>query len=144
MTTTPTLSEIVSEFSCLTAWEDRYSKLIALAKNLDPYPEEYRTDEFLVSGCQSQVWLHPRLYEGRMYFTADSDAIIVRGIVALIVIAYSGRTPAEVLADDAGFLMEMGLSDHLSPSRTNGILAMIRQIKLYARAYAAVLAKETK
>ncbi len=137
--------EIIREFSEIAEWEDRYRQLIQLGRSLPPYPEEHRTEDFKVKGCQAQVWLHPALTpEGRVCFDADSDAALVRGLVALVLRVYSDATPREVIDAEPTFVREIGLADHLSPTRANGLAAMIRQIKLYGVAYQSMLDAKRK
>lgn len=121
--------EIVDDFSMYEEWLDKYEYLIELGKDLPPYPEQDKTDERLVRGCQSRVWLDWRMEEGRLFFSADSDAIITKGIISLLIRVYSGRTPEEILADDFSFLNRIGLKENLSPTRSNGLLSMIRTIR---------------
>lgn len=127
-----TQEEIVQEFALLESWEDRYAHLIEMGRELPRLPPEARTDDKLVKGCQSSVWLLARREDGRMIYEAESDALIVEGLIALLLRVYSNRTPAEVLAADTSFLDRVGLSRHLSPSRTNGLHSMIRHIRRYA------------
>jgi cysteine desulfuration protein SufE len=128
-------NEIVTEFSGLTDWEDRYKKLIELGKTLPDLPDSKKLEDFKVKGCQSQVWIHARMENGRVLFEADSDAILVRGLVALLLRVYSNATPAEILATPPDFVKEIGLETKLSPSRANGLFSMIKQIKFYAMAF---------
>lgn len=121
--------EIVDDFSMYEEWLDKYEYLIELGKDLPPYPEQDKTDERLVRGCQSRVWLDWRMEEGRLFFSADSDAIITKGIISLLIRVYSGRTPEEIIADDFSFLNRIGLKENLSPTRSNGLLSMIRTIR---------------
>ena len=129
--------EIVEEFSVFDDWLDRYNYLIELGNALPELDPAYRTGEYLINGCQSKVWLHAELEEGKMKFSADSDAIIVRGIVALLVKVLNGRTPAEILENELFFIDDIGLRQNLSPTRSNGLLAMVKKMKLYAMAYQA-------
>lgn len=129
--------EIVEEFSVFDDWLDRYNYLIELGNALPELDPAYRTSEYLINGCQSKVWLHAELEDGKMKFNADSDAIIVRGIVALLVKVLNDRTPAEILGNELFFIDEIGLRQNLSPTRSNGLLAMIKKMKLYAMAYQA-------
>ena len=124
---------IVEEFSMYDEWLDRYEYLIELGRNLAPYPEEKRSDDHLIKGCQSRVWLDWTLRDGALYFTADSDAIITKGIISLLIDVYSGRTPEEIAADDFAFLEEIGLRENLSPTRANGLVSMIETIRTAAR-----------
>ena len=120
---------IVEDFSLYEEWLDKYEYLIELGKSLEPFPEEKKTEDRLIKGCQSRVWLDSELRDGRLFFTADSDAIITRGIISLLVSVYSGRTPEEVAGDDFGFVQEIGLKENLSPTRANGLVSMIERIK---------------
>ena len=124
---------IVEEFSMYDEWLDRYEYLIELGRNLAPYPEEKHSDDHLIKGCQSRVWLDWTLRDGALYFTADSDAIITKGIISLLIDVYSGRTPEEITADDFAFLEEIGLRENLSPTRANGLVSMIETIRTAAR-----------
>lgn len=133
--------QIVAEFSGLSDWEDRYKKLIELGKALPELPDSKKTEDSKVKGCQSQVWMHARLDNGQIVFEADSDAILVRGLVALLLRVYSGATPAEILATPPDFVKEIGLESKLSPSRANGLFSMIKQMKYYAMAYQAMASR---
>lgn len=132
-----TQKDIVEEFSVFEDWLDRYNYLIELGNDLPAIDPKYRTSEFLINGCQSKVWLHAELVDGKIYFKADSDAIIVKGIVALLVKVLNGRTPAEILENELFFIEDIGLSQNLSPTRSNGLLAMMKKMRLYAMAYQA-------
>ena len=121
--------EIVDDFSMYDEWLDKYEYLIELGKNLASYPEEKKTDDRLIKGCQSRVWLDWSMEEGRLYFSADSDAIITKGIISLLISVYSGRTPEEIAADDFSFLGRIGLKENLSPTRANGLVSMIQTIR---------------
>ena len=127
--------EIVEEFSVFDDWMDKYNYLIDLGKGLEGLDSKYKTKDYLIEGCQSKVWLYPELKDGKVYFKAESDAIITRGIVALLVKVVSGRTPPEILDTDLHFIDDIGLKQNLSPTRSNGLLAMVKQMKLYALAY---------
>ncbi|MBQ8336526.1 MAG: SufE family protein [Bacteroidaceae bacterium] len=126
---------IIEEFSGFDDWLDRYQLLIDLGSEQEPLPAEYKTDNNLIEGCQSRVWLQADFVDGKIIFRAESDALIVKGIVALLIQVYSGRTPDEILESDLYFIKEIGLSEHLSPTRSNGLLAMIKQMRLYALAF---------
>lgn len=127
---------VIEEFQKLSGWEDRYKKIIALGKEMPSLDDSQKTEEAKVKGCQSQVWLHSRLGEDKkLYFTGDSDALLVKGLVALVLKIYSGSHFDEILKSEPNFLTELGLSQNLTPSRANGLAAMIRQIKFYAFAY---------
>lgn len=123
---------LIEDFQLYDEWLDKYEYLIELGKNLDPYPEELKTDEHLIKGCQSRVWLDYQLQDNRIFFRADSDAIITKGIISLLISVYSGRTPEEIAADDFGFVADIGLKDNLSPTRANGLVSMIETIKTVA------------
>ncbi|MBX2973654.1 MAG: SufE family protein [Flavobacteriales bacterium] len=129
--------ELIDEFAMLTDWQDRYEHLIELGKDLPLIAPEHKTDDNLVRGCQSRVWLHAAQQNGTIHFTADSDAMITKGIVALLVRVYNDRTPQEILGGSTEFIDRIGLREHLSPSRANGLSAMIDQMKRYALAYSS-------
>lgn len=128
---------IVEEFSMYDEWLDKYEYLIELGKNLESYPEENKTEDKLIKGCQSRVWLDSRFEDGKIWFKADSDAIITKGIISLLISVYSGRTPEEIAGDDFGFINEIGLKENLSPTRANGLVSMIERIKELAKEKAA-------
>lgn len=134
MTIEETITNLASKLIELPDWEERYAAIIAMGKGLAPYPEEYRADQFIVSGCQSKVWLHPRMEQGVVVFDSDSDAVIVKGLVAILMQVYSNRTPAEILAAPADIAERLHLEQHLSVSRVNGLASMVKQIRLYALA----------
>lgn len=121
--------EIIDDFSMYDEWLDKYSYLIDLGKNLEEYPEAEKTEDKLIDGCQSRVWLDWKLVDGRLVFRADSDAIITKGIISLLISVYSGHTPEEIAADDFGFINEIGLKENLSPTRANGLVSMIETIR---------------
>jgi cysteine desulfuration protein SufE len=127
--------EIVGEFELYDDWMDKYNYLIELSKDLPKIDEKNKVKENLISGCQSKVWLNAEYHDGRVNFSADSDAIITKGIVALLIRVLSGRTPKEIMDADLYFIDTIGLRENLSPSRSNGLLSMIRQMRLYALAY---------
>ncbi len=129
--------EIIEEFAGLGEWMERYNYLIDLGKNLPMIDQAFRNDDYLIRGCQSRVWLNAELRDGIVYFTADSDAIITKGIAALMIRVFTGHTPAEIIAADLGFIDEIGLKEHLSPTRSNGMVSMINQMRYYAMAYQA-------
>ncbi len=129
--------EIIEEFASLGEWMERYNYLIDLGKNLPMIDQAYRNDEYLIRGCQSRVWLNAELRDGIIYYTADSDAIITKGIAALMIRVFTGHTPAEILAADLGFIDAIGLKEHLSPTRSNGMVSMLNQMRYYAMAYQA-------
>lgn len=128
---------IIEEFSVFDDWMDKYNLLIDYGKELPVIDPKFKTKDFLIEGCQSKVWLHPEFKDGIITFTADSDAIITRGIVALLIRVLSDRTPEEIISADLYFIDRIGLRQNLSPTRSNGLLSMVRQIKLYALAYQA-------
>ena len=125
-------NEIVEDFSMYEEWLDKYEYLIELGKNLEPYPESSKTDDRLIKGCQSRVWLDSKFEDGKIYFSADSDAIITKGIISLLISIYSGRTPEEILSSDFSFIDRIGLKENLSPTRSNGLVSMISTIKALA------------
>jgi cysteine desulfuration protein SufE len=124
--------DIVEEFSMFDEWMDKYEYIIELGKELPLIDERYKTDDNLIKGCQSRVWLHAELVDGKIIFTADSDAIITKGIVGLVIQVFSGHTPKEIIDADLFFIDQIGLQEHLSPTRSNGLLAMLKQIRMYA------------
>lgn len=128
---------LIEEFELFEDWMDKYNYIIELGKELPMIDPQYKTPEFLIEGCQSQVWLHADYRDGRVFFTADSDAIITKGIVNLLIRVLSGRTPQEIIDNDLHYLDAIGLKEHLSPTRSNGLASMIKQIKLYAVAFKA-------
>jgi cysteine desulfuration protein SufE len=137
MTINEVQDKIIDEFSFFDDWMDKYNLLIDLGKDLPVIDPKYKVKDFLIEGCQSKVWLHPD-YDGKIItFTADSDAIITRGIVALLIKVLSGRTPHEIISADLYFIEKIGLRQNLSPTRSNGLLSMVRQMKLYSMAYDA-------
>ena len=123
---------VIDDFSMYDEWLDKYEYLIDLGKNLDAYPEEEKTEDKLIKGCQSRVWLNSKIEDGRLFFQADSDAIITKGIISLLIGVYSGRTPEEIAGDDFCFINEIGLKENLSPTRANGLVSMIETIKALA------------
>lgn len=126
---------IIDEFADMDDWMDRYQLLIDMGNELEALDEKYKTNQNLIDGCQSRVWVQCDYRDGRLYFQADSDALIVKGIIALLVQVLSGHTPQEILDTDLYFIDRIGLREHLSPTRSNGLLAMVKQIKAYALAY---------
>jgi cysteine desulfuration protein SufE len=135
MTIKETIDQIVNEFSYFEDWMDKYNYLIEMGKSLPMIEEKYKVDSNLITGCQSRVWLHAKFEDGRIFFTADSDAVITKGIVNLLIRVFSGHTPQEIIDAQTEFLDSIGLKEHLSPTRSNGLLSMIKQIKLYALAF---------
>lgn len=137
MTINELQDEIIDEFSVLEDWMDKYGMLIDLGNTLEPLPEEYRIPQNLIEGCQSRVWLHAEMQQGNVVFAGDSDAILVKGIVSLLIKVLSGHTPDEILNTELYFIDRIGLKEHLSPTRSNGLLAMVKQMKMYALAFQA-------
>jgi len=138
MTINEVQENIIDEFSLFDEWMDKYSLLIDIGKELPVIDPKFKVKDFLIEGCQSKVWLHPDFDGNLITFTADSDAIITRGIVALLIKVLSNRTPEEIISADLYFIEKIGLRQNLSPTRSNGLLSMVRQIKLYAMAYDAI------
>ncbi len=128
-------TQIKERFLKFPDWEGRYQELIHLGRELAPYPEDKREEKFKVKGCQSQVWLYPEFKDGRVYFYGDSDALLVKGIVGLLVSVYSDATPDEILSTKPEFLKEVGITEHLSMNRSNGLAAMMKQIQMYAAVF---------
>ena len=129
--------EIIDEFGAFDDWLDKYSLIIEQGNALEPLEDKYKIPENLIEGCQSRVWLQPLYNDGKLYFQADSDAVIVKGLLALVLRVFNGRTPDEIINADLHFMEEIGLTKHLSPTRANGLLAVIKQIRFYALAYKA-------
>ena len=129
--------EIVEEFSDFDDWMDKYQMLINLGNDLEPLDAKYKTEQNLIDGCQSRVWLQADYIDGQIVFTADSDALITKGIIALLIQVLSGHTPSEIANADLYFIDRIGLKEHLSPTRSNGLLSMVKQIRMYALAYEA-------
>ena len=127
--------EIVDEFAMFDDWMQRYEYMIELGKSLPLIDEQYKTDENIIKGCQSKVWVHADMEGGKVVFTADSDAIITKGIIAILVRAFSNQEPKAILDANTDFIYEIGLKEHLSPTRANGLVSMIKQLKMYALAY---------
>ena len=138
MTINEIQDEIIEEFADFDDWMDKYQLLIDLGNGQEPLDEKYKTEQNLIDGCQSRVWLQADLIDGKLLFTAESDALIVKGIVALLIRVLSGHTPQEILDADLYFIEKIGLREHLSPTRSNGLLAMLKQMKLYALAFKAI------
>lgn len=128
-------SSVMQDFAMFDEWLDKYEYLIDLGKKLDPLPEELKTEDRLIKGCQSRVWLDTSFQDGTLVFRADSDAIITKGIISLLINVYSGRTPAEIAADDFSFVEQIGLKENLSPTRANGLASMIATIRAEAERY---------
>lgn len=135
MTINEVQDEIIEEFSDFDDWMDRYQLLIDLGNEQAALEEKYKTDQNLIEGCQSRVWLHADYKDGKIFFDAESDAIIVKGIIALLIRVLSGHTPDEILNADLYFIDRLGLKEHLSPTRSNGLLSMIKQMRMYALAF---------
>ena len=136
MTINETQDEIIEEFSALDDWMDKYQLLIDLGSEQESLDEKYKTEQNLIDGCQSRVWLQADYEDGIIRFSAESDALIVKGIVSLLIRVFSGHTPQEILNADLYFIEQIGLKEHLSPTRSNGLLAMVKQIRMYALAFA--------
>ncbi|MCH4182233.1 MAG: SufE family protein [Prevotella sp.] len=137
MTINEAQDEVVDEFADFTDWMDKYQMLIDMGNDLESLNDQYKNDSNLIDGCQSRVWLQCDYKNGQLVFTADSDALIVKGIIALLIRVLSGHTPKEIIDAKLYFIDKLGLKEHLSPTRSNGLLAMIKQIRMYALAYAA-------
>ena len=137
MTINEIQQEIIDEFSIYDDWMDKYALIIEQGNALEKLDEKNKTPENIIEGCQSRVWLHTEYREGKLFFHAESDAVIVKGLLALVLRVFSGRTPDEIIATDLRFMKEIGLTEHLSPIRSNGLLAVIKQIRFYAMAYKA-------
>ncbi|HOP03986.1 MAG TPA: SufE family protein [Tenuifilaceae bacterium] len=139
MTIDQVQNQIVEEFSIFDDWMDRYQQLIDIGSELKPMDEKKRSEQHLIKGCQSKVWVDAELNDGKIFFTADSDAIITKGIVALLIRVLNGQSPKDIIDADLFFIDKIGLKENLSPTRSNGLLAMMKQMKLYALAYQAKL-----
>ena len=124
--------EIIDDFEFLTDWMDKYEMIIQLGKELPIIDEQYKNDQYAIKGCQSKVWVHADYRDGKIYFTADSDAIITKGLISMIIKVYSGHTPDEIFHTDLYFIDKIGLHSHLSPTRSNGLASMVKQIREYA------------
>jgi len=131
--------EIIDEFSMFDDWMERYEYIIELGRSIPLIEEQFKTDDNIIKGCQSKVWLYATLNGGKIIYSADSDAILTKGIVALLLRVFSGHTPQEILDADTSFIDAIGLKEHLSPTRANGLVSMIKQLKLYAVAYQSKL-----
>ena len=138
MTINDIQDEIIEEFSGFDDWMDKYQLLIDLGNEQEPLDEKYKTEQNLIDGCQSRVWLQADLVDGKIHFSAESDALIVKGIVALLIRVLSDQTPQDILDADLYFIEQIGLKEHLSPTRSNGLLAMVKQIKMYALAFSEI------
>lgn len=129
-------NQIVEEFSMYDDWMDKYAYLIEIGNGLEPMDEAHKTEDNLIKGCQSRVWFYAEMRDGKLYFTADSDAIITKGIAGLLIRVFSGQAPKDIVDANLDFIDKIGLTQHLSPTRSNGLLSMVKQIKYYALAYA--------
>ena len=129
-------TQIVDEFTALDDWLDKYDLILDMGKSLPPINPEFKTDQYIISGCQSKVWLHAEYRNGKVYFTADSDAIITKGIVSMLVSVLSGQSPDDIQKAELSFVDRIGLKEHLSPTRSNGLASMVKQMKLYAMVFA--------
>lgn len=127
--------DIIEEFSMFDDWEERYQYMIDLGKTLPLIDEQYKTDEHSIKGCQSKVWVHAEMKDGKVIFTADSDAIITKGIIAILIRVFSNQSPKDIIEANTDFIDQIGLKEHLSPTRANGLVSMIKQLKMYAIAY---------
>jgi cysteine desulfuration protein SufE len=128
-------NDIIDEFSMFDDWMQRYEYMIELGKSLPLIDDQYKTDDNIIKGCQSKVWVHADMNDNNVVFTADSDAIITKGIIAILIRVFSNQTPKDIIDADTNFIDEIGLKEHLSPTRANGLVSMIKQIKMYAIAY---------
>ena len=128
-------AQIVDEFSAFDDWMDKYNYLIEMGKDMKVLDERFKVQNNLINGCQSRVWLHAEYIDGRVYFTADSDAVITKGLVSLMIRVLDGQSPDDIINADLGFVEKIGLKEHLSPTRSNGLTSMIKQMKLYALAF---------
>ena len=128
-------NEIIDEFSMFEDWEERYQYMIDLGKDLPLIEAQYKTDSNIIKGCQSKVWVHAELKDDKIFFTADSDAIITKGIIAILIRVFSNQRPKDIIEANTDFIEKIGLKDHLSPTRANGLVSMIKQLKMYAIAY---------
>ena len=137
MTINEQQDEVIEEFEGFSDWMDKYQMLIDLGNDLEPLDAKYKTEQNLIDGCQSRVWLQADYVDGQIVFTADSDALITKGIIALLIQVLSGHTPSEIANADHYFIDRIGLNEHLSPTRSNGLLSMVKQIRMYALAYEA-------
>jgi cysteine desulfuration protein SufE len=137
MTINEIQDQIIDDFSCVDDWMDKYQMLIDLGNNLEPLDEQYKTPQNLIEGCQSRVWLQADYRDGIIHFSGESDAVIVKGIVSLLIQVLSDHTPAEILNADLYFIDRIGLKEHLSPTRSNGLVSMVKQMRVYALAFSA-------
>jgi len=137
MTIEESQNEIIEEFALFDEWMDKYEHIIELGKDLPIINEQHKIEENLIKGCQSRVWLHAELTDNKIIFSADSDAIITKGIIALVIRVFSNQTPKDIAQSNLFFIDQIGLQEHLSPTRSNGLLAMVKQIKMYSIAFQA-------
>ncbi|MDO5523942.1 MAG: SufE family protein [Bacteroidia bacterium] len=137
MTINQIQQEIIDEFSLYDDWMDKYAYIIEQGNQLEPLDDKYKTPENIIQGCQSRVWLQTDYVDGKLHFQAESDAVIVKGLLALVLRVFNNRTPDEIIEADLRFMKEIGLTEHLSPTRSNGLLSVIKQIRFYAMAYKA-------
>ncbi|MDG5490920.1 SufE family protein [Psychroserpens sp. SPM9] len=135
MTIAEIQEDIIDEFSMFDDWEERYQYMIDLGKTLPLIDAQYKTEDHIIKGCQSKVWLHAQMNDDKVEFTADSDAIITKGIIAILIRAFSNQHPKAIIESNTDFIDQIGLKEHLSPTRANGLVSMIKQIKMYAIAY---------
>ncbi|HEV2480659.1 MAG TPA: SufE family protein [Puia sp.] len=135
MTIQESQDEIIADFELFGDWMDKYEYIIQLGKELPMIETQYKTDDNLIKGCQSRVWLHTEFRDGKLQFTADSDAVITKGLISLVIKVLNSQTPKAIIESDLYFIDAIGLSSHLSPTRSNGLLSMVKQIKMYALAY---------
>lgn len=134
--------KIIDEFSALADWTERYKYIIKMGRELEPVEDKHKVGENLVRGCQSQVWLHTRLEDGKVIFEADSDAAITKGLVALMIRFYSNQDPDTIISTNPDFIQKIGMEEHLSPTRSNGLASMVKQMKIYAMAYKSKLQQQ--
>lgn len=137
MTINEIQDEIIEEFNAFDDWMDKYSLIIDMGNNLTPLDEQYKTNQNLIEGCQSRVWITAQLKDGKIHFEGESDAIIVKGIVSLLFRVLNNQTPNDILNNELYFIKEIGLQEHLSPTRSNGLVSMLKQMKLFAATFAA-------
>ena len=135
MTITEIKNDIIEEFAMFEDWEERYQYMIDLGKTLPLIDEQYKTEDNIIKGCQSKVWVHADMENDKIAFTADSDAIITKGIIAILIRVFSNQHPKDIIESDTGFIDQIGLKEHLSPTRANGLVSMIKKLKMYAVAY---------
>lgn len=137
MTINEIQDEIIEEFNAFDDWMDKYSLIIDMGNNLTPLDEQYKTNQNLIEGCQSRVWITAQMKDGKVHFEGESDAIIVKGIVSLLFRVLNNQTPSDILDNELYFIKEIGLQEHLSPTRSNGLVSMLKQMKLFAATFAA-------